>query len=114
MLRTKAKYLGSGQLTKRRPYLSEVVAQCRQRTLYREIEVRAKFYMGLTLKKSPDTPSEEATGEALVSEAKAAVKELLAHDFPAFLQGCSEYDPVLFDYVAPWTYRVAVERQDAG
>lgn len=83
-------------------------------TLYRkglwamENLVRAKFYMGLILQKfSYHEYAEEAA--LLLEEARAGLKELLPLDYPAFLKGRQDDNPLAYDYLVPWTYRVAVE-----
>lgn len=55
-----------------------------------------------------------AEAERLAQEAKAGLKDLLRLDFPDFLKDRDEDDPILYDYLAPWTNRIIVEQQVAG
>lgn len=94
----------------RRVYIREVLLQCDKRHLLREVHIRAKFYMSLVLRYHGYKENIDEARQ-LAEEARLGLKELLPQDLPTFLQGKGDDDPIMYDYLAPWTYRVVVERR---
>lgn len=93
--------------------MREAIKQCKRRRISRETTVRVKFYMSLILKDSAKE-TRRAESRQLAEEAKQGLYDLLSLDFPTFLQTKDDNDPILYDYLAPWTNRIVVEQQPEG
>ncbi|KAL8904626.1 MAG: hypothetical protein Q9207_003147 [Kuettlingeria erythrocarpa] len=94
-------------------HMREAIKQCGRRPDLKETTVRAKFYMSLILRNSGEEAG-RIESRQLAEEAKQGLHNLLPLDFPAFLQDKDDDDPILYDYLVPWTNRIFVEQQPAG
>ncbi|KAL9026672.1 MAG: hypothetical protein Q9196_004695 [Gyalolechia fulgens] len=103
-------YYFRDQLTHAEAHMREAIKQCKRRPIFRETLVRAKFYMSLILKDAADA-SRRAESRQLAEEAKQGLHDLLPLDPSTFLQTKDDDDPILYDYLVPWTNRIVVERQ---
>ncbi|KAL6695296.1 hypothetical protein J3F84DRAFT_408260 [Trichoderma pleuroticola] len=106
-------YYFTNDFTNAELHVRAALKQSRKSSSTKEIVIRAKFYMSRILKAQQGKGS-YAEVERLAQEAKASLKDLLRLDFPDFLKDRDEDDPILYDYLAPWTNRIVVEQQVSG